>query len=178
MIGPNYELQDGPTAVQDLILPEDSNETINYSRFVDLVERMSNGEEGSRSFTRRSHGSDQDEVVIISYSPVSVTVLTPVDHSDFAAGCGVSDRLVYSLGIAIVEGDLYLRYEAVESSVDHSLKIARGVSIAAMLMVAILFILLIYFISLNIARPIIALTRIVKRIKNKNIRDEIPDVEG
>lgn len=139
---------------------------------------MSNGEKGTTSFIRKSRGKAEDENVIISYSPVSVTVLTPLDPSNFSAGCNVSAKLVYSLGIAIVEGDLYLRYEAVESSVDHNLKIARGISIAAMLVVATLFTLLTYFISLNIAKPIMALTKIVKSIKNKSLRDEIPDVEG
>lgn len=137
---------------------------------------MDDGKKNSTVFVRQRNG--RPENVILSYAPVNVPVITPLNPGAFSAGCNVSSKLVYSLGIGIVESDLNLRYAAVEKSLEHNLMIARGVSIGAMLLIAILFTILTYFISLNIARPIIALTKIVKSIKTKSLRDEIPEVDG
>lgn len=122
--------------------------------------------------------NETSENVFLTYAPVVVRILRPLDHRDFGASCNVSSKLVYAIGMGIVEGDLYLRFQAVESTVIHQLGIARGVSIMALLLMAIGFSILTYYISLNITRPIIGLTKIVKSIKDKSLGEELPLVEG
>jgi hypothetical protein len=172
----DYDIADGPKSIPEVVLPEDKNGTDHRTRFDETVALMEAGKFGNATFARKRGG--ESENVFLSYAPVKVNTLRPLDPSNFSVGCSMSTKLVYSLGIAIVEGDLYLRYEAVESRVDQNLKIARGVSIACMLIISILFTILTYFISLNITRPIIVLTRIVKSIKDKSLCDEVPNVEG
>ncbi|CAB9506181.1 expressed unknown protein [Seminavis robusta] len=176
IIGPGYEIDDGSTSILDLIVPEDSNSTRNYQEFSKIVKKMDQGDSGNVTFVRTQDGDPQS--VFMAYAPVNVRVLRPVDHRDFAAGSNASSKLVYGLAIGIVESDLFLRYEAVEERVDQQVFMSTAVSVFSMVIIATLFTVLTYYISLNIIRPIIALTKIVKSIKNKSLREEIPDVQG
>lgn len=176
ILGPGYDLAvDGPTSILDVVDPERDSES-SRDKLNETIALMQLGETGNATFIRDNGG--KEERIFVSYSPVAVKVLHPLDPRNFSSGSTWSSTLVYSLGIAVAERDLYLRYEAVEEEVDRQLDIARSVSIAAMVVIAVQFIILTYYISLNITRPIIALTKIVKSIKNKSLRDEIPDVEG
>ena len=176
ILGPDYDLSvDGPMSILDVVDPEHDSEQ-SRDKLKETIASMQSGEIGNTTFVRENGG--KTETIFLSYSPVSVRVLHPLDPRNFSAGSTWSYTLVYSLGIAVAERDLFLRYEAVEKEVDRQLDIARSVSIAAMVLIAVQFIILTYYISLNITRPIIALTKIVKSIKNKSLRDEIPDVEG
>jgi hypothetical protein len=82
---------------------------------------------------------------------------------------------LYSLGISVVDQSvLYLRYEGVESRVDVQLKIARGYSIAAVVVIAV-------FNRLHLIKcceTYHCAYEDLQEHKNKSLRDEIPDVEG
>lgn len=177
VIGPDYDMEeDGPQTIQNVSMREDQPGSENWQRFAEALRIMREGGTGNVTFVRTVNGNK--ETAFLSYAPVRIDIFDPIDNRNFSAGCNVSTKLVYSLGIAVAQNDLYLRYREVEDAVDTYLDIARGLCIAGMVILAICFEILTYFISLNIIRPIIALTKIVKSIKNKSLRDEIPDVEG
>jgi hypothetical protein len=176
IFGPRYNLSQGSRHIINVTIPEDGLSTKNHQKFAELIDLMQDGQNGTATFVRMYEG--QPQTIFLAYAPVSVAMMRPLDHRVFAAPCNTSSRLLYSLGIAVDQSDLYLRYEGVESRVDDQLKVARGFSIAAMIVIAVGFTILTYYISLNVVRPIIALTKICKSIKNKSLRDEIPEVEG
>ncbi|CAB9497324.1 expressed unknown protein [Seminavis robusta] len=176
IFGPNYNLSQGSRHILNVTMPEDGKGTENRRKFAETVQKMEEGQTGTASFVRMYDG--EEHIVFLAYAPVYVRLMRPLDHRDFAAPVNVTARLVYSLGIAVDVSDLYLRFVAVEGRVDAQLKLARGFSIAAMVVIAVSFTILTYYISLNVVRPIIALTKICKSIKDKSLRDDIPDVEG
>jgi hypothetical protein len=176
IFGPGYNLSQGSRHIVNITIPEDGVGTRNHQKFAEVIDQMQDGQNGTATFVRMHEG--QPQIIFLAYAPVSVALLRPLDHRVFAAPCNTSSRLLYSIGIAVDQSDLYLRYEGVESRVDDQLKVARGCSIAAVVVIAVGFTILTYYISLNVVRPIIALTKICKSIKNKSLRDEIPDVEG
>lgn len=176
IVGPNYDISDGAMSILDVILPEDLEGTEYRTGFEEIATAMVRGETGNATFIRTN--DESEETFFIAYTGVNLRILRPLDHRDFATANSISSKLVYSLGIAISESDLYLRYETVERQIERQLDITRGVSIAAMVIMAFLFTVLTYYISMNIIRPIIALTKIVKSIKNNSLREDIPDVEG
>jgi hypothetical protein len=176
IFGPGYNLSQGSRHIANVIILEDGNGTKNQQNFAEIITLMQDGQIGTATFLRTFEG--QPQTIFLAYAPVSVAVLRPKDHRVFAAPCNTSSSLLYSVGIAVDQSDLYLRYERVENRVDDQLKVFRGFSIAAIVVIAVGFTILTYYISLNIVRPIIALTKICKSIKNKSLRDDIPDVEG
>lgn len=176
IFGPNYDATEGATAIENIALPDDEVATANRLKFDATVTKMAAGDAGNTTFLRTK--DEEEQRVFLAYAPVFLDVWRPLNNKNFSAGCSSTPQLIYSLGIAVDERDLYLRYQGVENRVDAQLDVARGISIAFMVLIAMMMLLLTYYISLNITRPIIALTMIVKSIKNKSLRDEIPDVEG
>ena len=128
--GPNYDVTKGAKAIENITLPEDGSDTKNMRMFHETVSRMEAGEAGNTTFHRTKNGHDQQ--IFLAYAPVFLDTWRPLNSRDFSAGCAVTQKLVYSLGIAVDEMDLYLRYQGVENRVDAQLKVARGISIPAM----------------------------------------------
>jgi hypothetical protein len=117
-----------------------------FETFQLIAEDMQRGSSGSTSF-ERSNENGVVETMYISYAPVSVRSLTPIDSSDYSRGINQTQHLIYSLALVESEDGLLLPFAEIERTTRRQSNIAIGV----LSIVIFLAICIIVYISHNLA---------------------------
>jgi hypothetical protein len=166
--GPGFLFGDAPREISELVLPQDyicntQECDENLDGFADIVESMKKGEAGTTKFTRTTSDGGA-ETVHISYAPVIVKSIRPLNSSDFASGIEGSEYLIYSVGLCETEKALLEPFEEIEEDVSKQINVAIAI-LSIGFVVAILFIVYIsYIVTSSITEPMLYLLELIRRI--------------
>jgi hypothetical protein len=166
--GPGFLFGDAPREISELVLPQDyicntQECDENLDGFADIVESMKKGEAGTTKFTRTTSDGGA-ETVHISYAPVIVKSIRPLNSSDFASGIEGSEYLIYSLGLCETEKTLLEPFEEIKEDVTKQINV--GIVILSIgIVVAILFIVYVsYIVTASITEPMLYLLELIRCI--------------
>jgi hypothetical protein len=168
VIGPGFLIGKAAKEISEVVLREDhicnTQECAeNLADFNRIVESMKNGEAGNKTFTRTSSDGGM-ETVHISYSPVTVKSIRPLNSSDFASGIEGSEYLIYSLGLCRTEEALLEPFEEIKEDVTKQIDVAIAI-LAIGIVLAILFIVYIsYIVTSSITEPMLYLLDLIRCI--------------
>ena len=114
---------------------EDVKNLMNSDQSLDLIlEDMKAGKSGSGSFIY------QEEKAYISYAPVEVKNVFPVNSSDIARGVKNETTFVYSLALVEMESAMTQSFQTIDGITSKTVKISIGV-ISALIIVSTMLIL-------------------------------------
>ena len=117
VLGPDRTAGSDPSAIGDVVLPNDGNDSDNRIHFDEnIVTDMKNGISGDQRFDRIEDDGSLMEYHI-SYAPVNVRALRISHADDFTRGARRLDEHVYSLGIARPEYLLRQPFEEIHGDV-------------------------------------------------------------
>jgi hypothetical protein len=117
VIGPGQKNKAQPIA--ELVLPYDPpcQGAACEEGFYAIVKKMKEGQTGTETFQRRTKDGGM-ETIYISFAPVVVKSLAPVNSSDFSRGVLKSDYLFYSLAFAVRESSMMEPFNDLEYDID------------------------------------------------------------
>ena len=92
------------SAIGDLVLPYDRENSTNREEFQMRVEEMKTGKSGLHAFARTKPTNDsnlelQDEKIWLAYTPVHIRALDAVQIDDYSRGVNASRKIVYAVGV-------------------------------------------------------------------------------
>jgi hypothetical protein len=117
VLGPDRDATSDPSAIGDVVLPNDGNDSDNRIHFDEnIVTDMKNGISGDQLFDRIEDDGSLMQYHI-SYAPVKVRALRISHSDDFTRGAPRKAEHVYSLGIGRPEHLLRQPFEEIEGDV-------------------------------------------------------------
>ena len=110
-----------------------------------IVSAMKAGRSCTQRFRRQKDGSE--ETFLLSYFPVTVLELLPIDPGDYSRGVEVSEKLVYSVGVGTLENMLRAPFEEIEDDVENDLHFTTVVYLTLVSAVSLLFMIFVFWVS-------------------------------
>jgi hypothetical protein len=137
------------TTISDLLFAHDATGSPNRDAFEKgILPQIQNGY--SRvTRVRRTNQSGDEEIFILSIEPVHQRVIQAVDPSNFTRGVSASEVLVYSIGIAKLEGEMREPFEMIEDDVTSDLETLARVYIVLVVIASAFFMIFACLVSRN-----------------------------
>ena len=148
--GPGFDLSGDGAAIEDLLNPDEAFDVI--------VDSMKAGNSGSGSFL---YGQEK---VFISYAPVFVKYVFPLNSYDVASGVKNETTLVYSLGLVETETGLTAAYQSIDEITSKTVRICIGVLSVLIILSAVLMIVIALRVTSYMTKPIMELLSVLKEI--------------
>lgn len=124
-----------------------------------IVDNMKAGNSGSGSFL---YGQEK---VFISYAPLFVKYVFPLDSYDVARGVKNETTLVYSLGLVETETGLTRAYQSIDEITSKTVRICIGVLSVLIILSALLMIVIALRVTNSyMTKPIMELLSVLKEI--------------
>ena len=180
MVGPNFDLSSETAAIGDVVLPYDAEDS-DYRIYFDneVVAKMKAGVTGESVFTRTSPVTFTPEKVYLTYAPLHLRTLTPIDNSDMTAGVKSNlQQLVYSIGLGITEEDLNFPFRTVQKKVNDDIDRDKIISYSLIIFAILMVVYMTYSMCFYLSGPVVVLVNIVKSIESKSLQDELPPLPG
>ena len=150
VMGPGFSLSGDGDEIKSLL---NSDESFNL-----LLEDMKAGNSGSGSFL---YGQEK---VYISYAPVQVKNVFPVDSSDIARGVKNETTLIYSLAFVEMESDMTQSFQTIDDITSKTVKICIGVFSALIIASTVLILWIATRVTRHMAGPILESLNVLKDI--------------
>jgi hypothetical protein len=164
--------------IQSLTLPHDGLDSDNLKFFsAGILKDMKAGSFDNAIFLRRNEGGSQEKM-FITYSPVKVRSLSPVDSSDFSRGVRYVDKLVYSVAFVVPVEELTAPYDRITDIVSGATQKTGYTFFMLIAMTAVVVLIITSMIAITVTRPMMSLLKIVESINEKSIQEELPPMTG
>lgn len=169
VIGPNFSASNASRLIEEVLFPsslEDcagKNTTDLRNKFSDIANAMRRGKKGGDQFqwTKRDCTT---ETMYISYSPVEVDRLRPLNSSDFSHGVEKSKYAVYSLAMVESESSLLAPLRKTEQDIQRQVDIAIVILCIVVVFAASFIVYLSHRITGSMVEPMYYLLELIKHI--------------
>ena len=177
VIGPGFSLEQGNDGknIKELIASEDG-------RFASILRSMKEGKQGDGTFYATI--ADTTGKFSVTYAPVHVKSLRPLNSSDFASGVEEQTSIVYSLAFvdAANSNTVADAFQDIEDFTSNTIQICTGILGALIVISTMLIVYIAFRVAASMSEPILQLLDVMKdinsdRISNKNFTD-LSDYEG
>jgi hypothetical protein len=156
--GPGFAPGDDPKEVTEVVLPKD------VENFRSIVGSMKEGHHKSNKFTRDKPNGIGTDTVHISYAPVVVKNIRPVNSSNFASGIIASQYFIYSLGLCETRDGLLEPFLGIEQNMNRQILWAIVILGVGILLAALLIIYISCLVTISIAEPMVDLLELIRCI--------------
>jgi predicted NACHT family NTPase len=154
-MGPGFSLSGDGEAIKDLLNADES---------IDLIlQDMTAGNSGSGSFL---YGQEH---VYITYAPVSVKNVFPVNSSDITRGVKNQTTLIYSLALVELESTIMQSSQSIDASISRVVGVCIGVLSALIILSAVLMLRIAFRVATYMTEPILELLEVLKEINQLSI---------
>lgn len=155
VMGPGFSLSGDGEAIKDLLNADES---------IDLIlQDMKAGNSGSGSFL---YGQEH---VYITYAPVSVKNVFPVNSSDITRGVKNQTTLIYSLALVELESTIMQSSQSIDASISRVVGVCIGVLSALIILSAVLMLRIAFRVATYMTEPILELLEVLKEINQLSI---------
>ena len=134
-----------------------------FEAFELIAEDMQAGNVGSTSFRRLCDNGDV-EIMHVSYSPVSVKTMTPVDSSDYSRGASQNTHLIYSLALIESENGLLMPFVEIEETTRRQSNVAIGVMSIVIFLAICIIVYISHILASSFTEPMIYLLGLIQYI--------------
>jgi hypothetical protein len=146
LIGPNKTEGWKSSPIGDLVfLEKDSLNRAVFER--DVLAKMKNGDSGISYFTRLKSNGEKENLTL-SFEPVHIRIVEPLQPDDFSRGAAVSRLLVYSVGIASLEEEMRKPFQEKEDGVYADLERIATAYVCCVVILSILLLIFTYRVSI------------------------------
>jgi hypothetical protein len=168
ILGPGYNIGDNATEISRVVLRRDydCNSALCEARidvFRAIVASMNSGESNTTNFTRGSQNG-HEELVHISYAPVKLKGIRPLDSSDFGRGVEVIEYDIYSLGLCETEDGLLQPFKMIEDDISSAIRWVVGCIATGIFFGALFVIYISYAVTMSVTEPMLNLLEMIRCI--------------
>ena len=175
-------------AIQDTLFPNEGpcDDIFEYSKscatksaFQKGLSKMKAGEAGRLEVVTQAVDRMGDDAYHITYQPVTVTVMKPIDAANFSRGVEPIETTVYTMGFIQPNDSLQQAFLILRGNLDRSAQIALLVLVAIIVVSCILLLYVSAQMTISITVPVTQLLRHVERInKLEGLDDDFPEIRG
>jgi hypothetical protein len=168
ILGPGYNMGDNATAISRVVLRQDydCNSALCEARihgFGAIVGSMNSGASDTTIFTRESQNGGE-ELVHISYAPVKLKGIRPLDSSDFGRGVEVVEYDTYSLGLCETQDGLLQPFKKIEHDISSAIRWVVGCVATGIFFGALFVIYMSYAVTMSVTEPMLNLLGMIRCI--------------
>lgn len=165
--GPDFSGINGSKPIEEVVFPlitkcgDDCGDLMNS--FPEILASMRAGETGNGTFLLNNPDGSKEKVHL-TYAPVNVISLRPLNSSDISRGVEKSEYPIYSLALVETDKSMLKRFQTAEDEIDRHVRIAVAI-LATLIVLSACFV--VYFshrITISMVEPIYYLLELIKHI--------------
>jgi hypothetical protein len=175
VIGPNFSGVNESKLIEEVVFPSsvdcDGECDDLMNDFPEIINSMRAGETGNGTFLMvNAEGSR--EKMHITYAPVKVTRLRPLNSSDFSRGVDKSHYAIYSLALVETDKSMLERFQTTEEDIDRQIRVAIAILCILIVFAACLVVYFSNHITISMVEPMYYLLELIKHI-NRYVESEV-----
>jgi hypothetical protein len=167
-------------SIEEFVLPFDrceigSEESCsNLDKFQHIVERMHSGDSESITFQRMSKVG-KVESVFWAYAPITLNILSILNHSDISRGVRSTESTIFTLALASPESDLRGAFATVKEDLESAVNFALGFQIFSISIALICVVIISTRVAAFIILPITRLIKLIFKINKSSVNEGLPE---